>query len=123
LPIIIALLKARKGDLVVVENPESHLHPSAQRVLGELISTVANADVQVIVETHSDHILNGIRVSVKNGIINHSKVQILFFSREIVSSHYYVNVYKPSLLGNGDLDIWPEGFLDEWDNALIDLLR
>lgn len=45
--------------MVIVENPECHLHPKAQRLIGELMAIAANAGIQVIVETHSDHILNG----------------------------------------------------------------
>jgi len=122
LPIIIALLKAQKGDLVIIENPESHLHPRAQRLLGELLAIVGNAGVQVIAETHSDHILNGIRVAVKNEIIDPCNIQILFTNRENVGNHYYTNMFMPRLFENGDLDIWPEGFFDEWDNAMINLL-
>jgi len=122
LPVIVALLKAKPGDLVVVENPECHLHPRAQRQIGELLSIVANGGVQIIVETHSDHILNGIRISAKNGIINPSYTQILFFSRECASGIFNTNVYAPNILEDGSLDYWPEGFFDEWDNALTELL-
>lgn len=122
LPIIVALLKARKGDLVIIENPECHLHPKAQRVIGELIAKTANIGVQVIVETHSDHVLNGVRLSVKNSLISNENVQILFADRENVGSHYHTNIYNPVIQKDGSLDVWPEGFFDEWDNALFDLL-
>lgn len=122
LPVIVALLKAQKGDLVIIENPECHLHPKAQRIIGELISRTASIGAQVIVETHSDHVLNGIRVSVKKHIINKDIVQILFVDREDVGRYYHTNVYSSLVQDNGDLDVWPEGFFDEWDNALIDLL-
>lgn len=57
LPVLVALLKAKKGDLVIVENPEAHLHPKAQRIMGEIILRAASVGVQVILETHSDHVL------------------------------------------------------------------
>lgn len=122
LPVIVALLKAKPGDLVIIENPECHLHPKAQRQIGELLSIVANAGIQVIVETHSDHILNGIRISAKNSIIKPSDTQILFFDRECVSGVFNTNVFAPNILEDGSLDYWPEGFFDEWDNALTELL-
>lgn len=122
LPVIVALLKAKKDDLVIIENPECHLHPRAQRIIGELIAMVANAGVQVIIETHSDHVLNGIRVAVKEKKINKDKVQVLFADREDVGKHYHTNIYAPIIQDNGDFDVWPEGFFDEWDNALINLL-
>lgn len=122
LPVLVSLLKSQPGDLVIIENPESHLHPKAQRLIGELLARVANVGVQVIVETHSDHVLNGIRLSVKNNIIEKENTQILFVSREDVGTNYHTNVYTPNIQSNGDLDIWPEGFFDEWDNALFSLL-
>lgn len=122
LPVIVALLKAKPGDLIVIENPECHLHPKAQRQIGELISIVANAGIQILVETHSDHILNGIRIAVKNRVIAPNDTQILFFDREYVSEAFNTNVYAPNILEDGSLDYWPEGFFDEWDNALTELL-
>lgn len=122
LPVIVALLKAKPGDMVIVENPECHLHPKAQRQIGELISMVANTGVQVIVETHSDHILNGIRIAVKEKKIPANDTQILFFDREYVSKRFNTNIYAPNILEDGRLDYWPEGFFDEWDNALTELL-
>lgn len=65
LPIVLALVKAKKGELIILENPEAHLHPRGQRKMGELIARAAQGGVQVIVETHSDHILNGIRFVCK----------------------------------------------------------
>lgn len=123
LPVLVVLLKGKPGDIVIIENPECHLHPKAQRLMGELIAKVANSGVQVIVETHSDHILNGIRLAVKNKQITKEDTQILFVDREDTGRHYYTNVYVPNIMENGDLDEWPEGFFDEWDNALLDLLE
>lgn len=122
LPIVVALLKAEPGDLVIIENPECHLHPRAQRRIGEMISNISSAGVQIIVETHSDHVLNGIRLSVKRGDLDKQNTQILFTAREDIGRHYHSNVYSPVVLDNGDLEEWPEGFFDEWDNALIELL-
>lgn len=122
LPVIVALLKSKPDDLIIIENPECHLHPKAQRLIGTLLAIVANAGVQVIVETHSDHILNGIRIAVKNGLLLCSNTQILFFDREDAGSVFNTNVYAPNILKDGSLDFWPEGFFDEWDNALTELL-
>jgi predicted ATPase len=55
-PVLVELLSASPGDIVIVENPEVHLHPKAQQDIGELLALVASCDVQVIVETHSDHV-------------------------------------------------------------------
>ena len=122
LPVLVALLKAKKGDLVIVENPEAHLHPKAQRIMGEIILRAASVGVQVILETHSDHVLNGIRLGIKQGIIDSpEKVKNYFFTRENIGIGYHVNVYAPNIDQEGNIDLWPNGFFDEWDKALMDL--
>ena len=65
LPIIVAILSAQPGALIIIENPEAHLHPSGIAKLTELICLAAQAGIQIIIETHSDHIINGILVQSK----------------------------------------------------------
>ena len=79
LPIIIALVSAKKGDIVILENPEAHIHPRGQRMLGELISRAGASGAQIFIETHSDHILNGVRLSVKKHLLDKGNVNILYF--------------------------------------------
>lgn len=122
LPIIVALLKAKKDDLIILENPEAHLHPQGQRKVGELIARAAQGGAQIIVETHSDHILNGIRLAVKQQIIEKEKVKLYYFCTEMkdgITTHTYES---PIIDDMGRLNIWPKGFFDEWDNTLLELL-
>lgn len=120
LPIIIALLSAKENDLIIIENPEAHIHPRGQRMLGELIAAVGSANVQIILETHSDHILNGIRIAVKKQKIEGEKVNLLYFYKD--REDYKHKIKNPILHNNGRISEWPEGFFDEWDNALMELL-
>lgn len=120
LPIIVAILSSKPGDIIVIENPEAHIHPAGQRMLGELIALAGNDGVQLIVETHSDHVLNGIRVAVKQKKIDNNKVAIMFFDRD--SKNYEHQMHRIKVDEEGRLDNWPEGFFDEWDNALMELL-
>ena len=82
LPIIVAILKANPNDLIIIENPESHLHPKAQSKLAELFALASSIGIQLIIETHSDHILNGIRVATKKGLINSEQTKIYYLSKE-----------------------------------------
>lgn len=122
LPIILALLKAKKDDLIILENPEAHLHPQGQRKVGELIARAAQGGAQIIVETHSDHILNGIRLAVKRQQIEKEKVKLYYFCTEM-KNDIMVHTYEaPVIDDKGRLNIWPKGFFDEWDNTLLELL-
>lgn len=125
-PIVLALLKAQKGDLVILENPEAHLHPKGQRKLGELISCVAAGGVQIIVETHSDHLLNGIRLAVKKHQISRLDIRLNYFYCKIIDDPKIGEIMRhekcsPMIMDNGSLTDWPDGFFDEWDKALEEL--
>lgn len=121
LPIVVGLVAARKGDIILIENPEAHIHPKGQRMLGELIAAAGAGGVQVIVETHSDHILNGIRVAVKKEKLEPEKAGFFFFYKDM-DDCYKHKILQPKVDKNGRLNEWPEGFFDEWDNALMELL-
>lgn len=124
-PIVLSLLKAQKGDLVIIENPEAHLHPKGQRKMGELIARTASGGVQVLVETHSDHFLNGIRLAVKKKQIAKDAIRLNYFfcSQKLESNMSEIKHEKcsPMILEDGSLSDWPEGFFDEWDKALEEL--
>lgn len=122
LPIITSILSAKKGDLVIIENPESHLHPSGQSKLGELLFKAAVGGLQTIVETHSDHILNGIRVAINKHKNNSELVNVVFFERDKRNNKHVSNVVRPKLDNDGRIDFWPNGFFDEWDKSLIQLI-
>lgn len=121
LPVIVALLKANKGDLVIIENPEAHLHPKGQRKMGELIAKAAAGGVQVIIETHSDHVLNGIRLAVKNEVVKGSQVKLYFFDKTIENGMTKHKELSPEILKDGRLTCWPDGFFDEWDKAIDEM--
>lgn len=121
LPIIVSCLAAKPGALLLLENPEAHLHPQGQAALGTLLARCAADGVQIIVETHSDHILNGIRVAVKReDRVLPEHVCLHFFSRDVDSGE--TNTVSPKILPDGQLDSWPSGFFDQWDRSLDRLL-
>ncbi len=120
LPIIVSCLAAPKGSLLLMENPEAHLHPRGQAALGELIARCASDGVQIIVETHSDHLLNGLRLAVKNKLLSPHDVVLHFFSRPTETGEVFVE--SPAVLENGRLSNWPDGFFDQWDRDIQALL-
>lgn len=121
LPIIVACLSAPPGALLLLENPEAHLHPQGQTALGALLSRCANDGVQIVVETHSDHLLNGIRLATKRGLIDKEKTALHFFSRVVETGESFVQ--SPAILDNGRLSNWPLGFFDQWDRDVDSLLE
>ncbi len=124
LPIVVALLSAQAGDLIIIENPEAHLHPKGQSKLAELMCLAAQAGVQIFCETHSDHIVNGTLVSVyehskdQTKGISHENVNILFFRKKESEAVSEVVQIKPS--ASGRIKLPPKDFFDQFN---IDLKR
>jgi predicted ATPase len=111
LPIIVSGLIAKRGSYLVIENPEAHLHPSAQSKIGRFLALVANSGVNVIVETHSDHFINGIQIATALKEIDKDTVTINYFSQE--SNRKQPNVESISINEKGELSSWPKGFFDQ----------
>ena len=112
LPIIVAALRAVKGGLLLIENPEAHLHPAGQSMIGAFLSRVAADGVQVVLETHSDHVLNGIRLAVTDeslGLCTDDTV-IYYFrdTRDTGSPFEQIEINR-----RGQLSLWPVGFFDQ----------
>ena len=131
LPVLVTLLTARPRDIVIIENPEAHLHPRGQSEIGRLIACAAASGVQLFVETHSDHVINGVRVAIKEGVIKPEEAKIAFFERgkHTVPSDEgkdSVEVYTAErdilIDENGTLSEYPTDFLDEWNNQLMELM-
>ena len=120
LPLIVALLKAQPNDLILIENPESHLHPKGQTTMGRLMALAAQNGVQILAESHSDHIINGVRVAVKENLIDKNNVSVYYFDRKQSSHETKITHIKMDKFG--ELSHYPEGLLDEWNNLLMRLL-
>ena len=118
LPVITAML-TEPGTLCLVENPEAHLHPRGQTRMAELAVRAAKIGVQLIVETHSDHFLDGVRIAVRDGLITPEEVAIHYFERSGDS----VRVVSPTIDSDGRLSDWPEGFFDQHEENLVRLLN
>jgi predicted ATPase len=118
LPVVIACLTAKPGAMLLLENPEAHIHPQGQSAVARLTCAAAASGAQVVVETHSDHILNGVRLSVKRGLLPAEDVVLQYFRRE----GFGIDIVTPTMGSDGMLSAWPAGFFDEWDRSLDQLL-
>ncbi len=128
LSVLLEILVSKPGEILIIEDPESQLHPRGQVEIGKLLARAAESGVQVFVETHSDHILNGIRVATKQGMIAPEDVNVAFFSRAGHESpdfgqEFYSEMQRIEIDKNGALVRPPEGFMDEWGLQLRELLR
>jgi predicted ATPase len=117
LPIGVAALTAMPGTLLLVENPEAHLYPTGQSQIGRFLARVAGSGVQVIVETHSDHVINGMRLEVaQSQSLPKEDVVIYFFGAGNVP-------VKIELQSIGVFTSWPSGFFDQTELDLGQLAR
>lgn len=120
LPIIVQALAASmiKNSVLIVENPEAHLHPLSQSRLGKFLALVAVNGVQVVLETHSEHIVDGCRIQMAREK-QCGCMKIVFFEKKENNS-VYKNI---NIQDNGELEEWPEGFFDQKRADLRELLE
>jgi predicted ATPase len=116
LSIVLTCLIAKEEDIVIFENPEAHLHPKAQSRLTHLFTRLASNKVQLFIESHSEHILNGLRVAIadKNSSIKKDSVSSYFFGENFMVEK--LDIDEKGFVGN-----WPKDFFDQMDldNSLI----
>lgn len=120
IPIVVQALVAStmNNSVLIIENPEAHLHPYSQSQLGKFLTLVALNGVQIIVETHSEHIIDGARIqAAKEKKCN--ELQVLFFEKKNDCSM----CKKIMVQDNGELDEWPVGFFDQKRQDLRELLE
>lgn len=111
LPIIVQALycvslskEKNKKVVFIVENPEAHLHPYSQSQIGKFLSKIAMHGVQVITETHSEHVINGARLQLAEG--QNTDLMGLFFFDAGKAEEISINKF-------GELSHWPAGFFDQ----------
>jgi len=114
-PLVVAALSRREGDLLLIENPEVHLHPAGQAMMGHFLAQVAAAGIQVLIETHSDHVLNGIRRAAKAGTLGPENISIHFFRERDTETD---QIISPTIDSSGNIDVWPKGFFDQFDKDM-----
>ena len=121
LPIIVSGLIAEKGCLLIVENPEAHLHPSGQSRIGQFLAQIASSGVQVLIETHSEHVINGIRIATLKKCIPNDLISINFFN--INEKSKSPEIQHLTIDENAGLSDWPYGFFDQEERDLADIFE
>lgn len=125
-PVLLGLLalSGQKDTILILENPEAHIHPKAQTIIGELIAKVANTGTKIILETHSDHILSGIRIATKEKVIPSDDIILYFLKLGIFDKEKYLSIKEQIHIDtNGRLSNWPTDFFDQFDINLERLLK
>jgi len=121
LPVILNGLIASKESLFIVENPEAHLHPSGQSRIGRFLAQIAASGVHVIIETHSEHILNGIRIAVLEGNkIGPDQAIINFIS---ASDSRTPIVSEIKIDESAEFNDYPPGFIDQEQRDIAEMVR
>jgi len=118
LSIIVTALIAKEGNMVIVENPEAHLHPEAQFRITQLLAKLASRGVQVFVETHSEHVVNAVRLAVieEEYALTNNQVSVFFFDNDYSKRDLYIEK-------NGRINDWPSRFFDQYQWELAEILR
>ncbi|KAA6431606.1 AAA family ATPase [Dyadobacter flavalbus] len=119
LPIIITGLIARCGSIFIVENPEAHLHPKGQSNVGYFLGCMAISGVQVIIETHSEHVVNGVRIAFLEHKRAAENVLINFYA----CKDELLEVFEINLSDKGDLSDFPSDFFDQGQQDLLKIFR
>lgn len=116
----VGILSKDTGEkpLVIIENPEIHLHPKAQSVLTEFLAWISDY-MQIIVETHSDHIFNGFRKMIKNQKLNTENARLFFFNLDNTATL----IKRIDISKNGKLLTMEKDLFDQFQIDLSELLR
>jgi predicted ATPase len=120
-PILISGLVIPEGGMLIVENPEVHLHAKAQSNLGYFLARIAASGVRVIVETHSEHIVNGIRRMIieKKTDLKPEDMSIYFF-REKEENKEIMEITMDEC---GNLSEFPKDFFDQVRQDILELMK
>jgi len=120
--ILIVSLMCKKEDLLLIENPEIHLHPKAQSRLGEFFAWVSKAGIQLIVETHSEHLINKIKYQIYNESLDPTDA-VVYYKPSIEGDFIRLNINQNGRFVNvnGDNTIFPSGFFDSTLKELLEI--
>jgi predicted ATPase len=121
LPVVVLCLLAEPGDLVLLEQPELHLHPKPQQILGDFLLGIAQTGRQLIVETHSEYLVNRLRRRiVEQGLEEEQDLIRLLYAKRAKGATSFEEL-RPNKFGS--FDEWPEGFFDQSPRESEEIVR
>ena len=118
-PTIVAGLTAPPNCTLIIDSPEAHLHPRGQARMGAFLAQMASAGVQILLETHSDHVMDGVRIAIREGVLRPEMSAFHYFAR----SEGATTITTPQIDADGRLSEWPEGFFDQHRRNMARLVR
>lgn len=117
LPILVGALLAKDNSWLVIENPEAHIHAKAQSNMGYFLGMMAASGLRVMIETHSEHVVNGIRrAAIVSGRLKPEEVSIYFFKGKSESKLITVDEY-------GNLSDFPVDFFDQQRQDMLEIIN
>lgn len=122
LPIIVQSMALPDKSILILEQPEIHLHPTVQAKLFDFLNSLHKNGVSTIVETHSDHLITRMRRRVaesENGLEKIINLIFVEYSKEDNGTKYS----KMSLDELGNFNLWPDGFFDQYDQDVRAILK
>lgn len=118
LPILTLIFSSKKHDVILIENPEVHLHPRLQSLFTDICIEAIKNDRKMVVETHSEHIVNRLRLNIKKHPEIREDINVYFFEKEnseVVVTEVHIDEF-------GKIDYWPDNFFDQSYQDLIGLI-
>jgi predicted ATPase len=122
LPIVVNGLVAKGDTMFIIENPEAHLHPKGQSNIGFFLGQLASTGLQVVIETHSEHVINGIRkYSLSGKQLSPKDVLINFFDKSTKPGE--ITISQIEVKESGDLSDFPLDFFDQVQQDMAEIFK
>ena len=119
--ILVACLSAKKENIIIIENPEIHLHPKSQAKLGEFFAFIASKGIQIIIETHCEHLINRVKYEVYKEKLNNNDVIFHYFHLNNKIESFFLNHTGHFINENNGYASFPENFFDATLNELLEM--